>query len=236
MRTPPFSAASKRSDGFTLIELLVVIVVIAVLVGVSLPIITKVQNMSGKVQATSDMRNIKVAVINYYTDYRQYPLTTVQSSAAGQLGDDTVFGDPVTPTYQSSVLFNALRGQNDATSMQINPSQTVYWQGPLAKNPSQPRNGIATADFNDAYNSKVFAGSLVDPWGSAYVVWIDANKDGDMSKSINWFYTDVSATTGTVQPGIPPLGIETGSLGPDRKWGTNGNNVLAGSDDVVTWN
>ena len=225
-------------SAFTLIELLVVITIVAVLVGIALPIFTKMQNMSGKVQAVNDMRNIKVAILNYYTDYRKYPLNSDQIDAVGNANDDTVYGDPVNPRYQSSLLFDILRAQSDGSynaNNALNPSLTVYWPGQIAKSPNHPRSGITTVNVNNSYNSQVYSGSLVDPWGNAYVVWFDANKDGDLSVATNWFYSDVSTAIGTVHPGIPPLGVTCASMGPDGKWGTNGNNILAGSDDIVTW-
>ena len=234
MKVPSLSSATPRTGGFTLIELLVVIAIIAVLAALSLPVFATVQNYSRKAQVASDRRAISVAIISYYNDYRKYPLNQNQLAAVTNLSEDAVYGDPG-GSYPNADLFDILRAQADGyfnLNNQLNPSQTVYWSGPLVKNPAIPRNGITTVDFMDGNNS-VRAGSLVDPWGNPYVIWIDANKDGDLSNAIGRFYRNIAPNS--VRPGLPPMGFEIGSLGPDGQFGTKGNGILAGSDDTVSW-
>ncbi len=108
----------------------------------------------------------------------------------------------------------------------------MYWTGQFVKNPTQPRNGITTADYQTG-GVTIPEGSFVDPWGHFYLVWVDANHDGDLSTAVGWFYQNVKP--GSVHPGDPPLSLEIGSIGPDGKFGKNGDGILAGSDDIVTW-
>ena len=238
----PVDGLRRRYQAFTLIELLVVVAIIAVLAGIALPVFNKMQDRTRTVQAVSDMRSIKRAVASYYVDYGKYPVTDGQlyyaQSHDGNKGSDSLFGDPG-GYYSSADLFNVLRAQSSRYNVdnELNPNQVVYWGGPLAKSAPAPREGITTADFMDG-TDKVLKGSLVDPWGNSYVVWFNVTKSGDMTEALGWFYPNEyggANPQNTVTCGAAPLGVECASLGPDGEWGTKENNVLKGSDDIVTW-
>ena len=202
-RLPPATLARRRV-GFTLIELLVVITIIAVLAAILLPVFGKVQYAARKVQVVNDIRQVKTAMVSFYNDYQKYPLTSgqVYFARADQGGQDSVFGDPGPGAYYSSAdLFDMLCATDIAphhynASDAENPTKTVYWVGKLAASLTQPRNGISQADvtWKDHTGASyiISKGSLMDPWGRSYIIWIDANRDGDFSAAANWFYVDRS--------------------------------------------
>ncbi len=238
--------ATSRADGragFTLLELLVVIAIIAVLAGILLAVFGGVQNRARKVQAASDLRSAQTAIIAYYNDYQKYPLNSVQQLAVTNGAGDTVYGDPgpspgSNPLYTSADLFDILRAVADSGFNQnnvLNPNQVVYWAGGFAKSATQPRSGIASQDVTLKNGNKIVKGALVDPWGNSYIFFIDANRDNDLSAIIHSFYSDVPAAVGTIKVDGPPLGIGYCCMGPDGKFGTNGNGILKGSDDIVSW-
>ena len=238
MFCPPQSPRTGRRAAFTLIELLIVIAIIAVLAGLLLSVVGKVQDRAHKVQCINDMRNVKTAMISYYGDYHKYPMTAGQEYYATTQSQDTTFGDPG-GYYCNSFLFDILRAIPDGYNLnnERNASQQVYWAGKIAANPAKPREGLTSQTIN-VNGQDIFAGALVDPWGNQYVVYVDTNLDGDLSSQINGggtFYSDVSTTPGTVHPGQPPMGLAFSSMGPDGQWGTKGNHKLANSDDIVTW-
>lgn len=245
MTFPPLASRARNFAGFTLLELLVVITIIAILASIILSVFGSVQNRARKVQAVNDMRNTNAAMVAYYTDYQHYPLNDVQVRAVQNGDGDTIYGDPGpdpgnNPLYTSADLFNILRAVADNKNNPLNahnPNQTVYWGGSFAKSATQPREGITTQDVTLANGNKILKGSLVDPWGNCYIVFIDADKSGEINKVVGYFWTDV----GTVKVSAPPLGVAFCSMGPDGVFGTKtkqkpgGDGILKGSDDIVTW-
>ena len=240
MQAPHCFPASQRRTGFTLIELLVVIAIIAVLAGLLVSVAGRVQLQARKTQVTADARNIKLACISFYNDNRQYPLGDVQLAALeyeqeGYHPADTCYGDQPTGLYHTYQLFDVLRAQADAdfnVNNHLNPNLNVYWQGQIAKSQTAPRDGITTADYTSPQGHLLKKGSFVDPWGEEYVVYLDVNKDGDLSEALNWYYHDISKNPGTVHPGDGQA-VAVASMGVDGQWGTKGNGILKGSDDVV---
>ncbi len=220
----------QNSDrGFTLIELLVVITIIAVLAALLFPVGNAVMNSSRKTQASADEVRIVNACMAYQTDYGKMPVNASNS------GYETCYGDAgANSLYKSYMLFDILRAipnssdQYNSTN-QLNPRQVVYFQGANAKNPSNPTSGFLLKDFNDG-NYTIKAGSFVDPWGDEYVTFINAGTDPDLNGLISsYFYHDILPNQG------PPGPVQVVSMGADHDVGTKSNQMLKGSDDVVTW-
>src|SRR5207302_2032154 len=106
-----------KERAFTLIELLVIIAIIAVLLGLALPVFQGVIDRAKKAQAKNDVTQIVTAVNAFYTEYGRYPLDSTVTT-------DKTYGPA---DSSSSVLFNELRNVGSVT---INTRQIVFISPP----------------------------------------------------------------------------------------------------------
>jgi prepilin-type N-terminal cleavage/methylation domain-containing protein len=189
-----------RSHAFTLIELLVVIVIIAVLTGLAFPVFSSIRNQARKTQAKNDLTQIVTAVNAFYTEYGKYP-TSATTDLAATYGSGT----------SSDILFKELRANGGS----MNTRQIVFISPPEDATQTSPKGKIGSD------------GQFHDPWGSAYVVRIDADYDNQITPN------PYGANNGA---GAEPIrqGVIAWSLGKDLTLGSSGGK-FTGSDDVISW-
>jgi prepilin-type N-terminal cleavage/methylation domain-containing protein len=246
MRSPV--PPNQRKCGFTLIELLTVIAIIAILMGLLFPALNAAKNSAKKAQARSDETSLVNAVRAFYSDYGVYPLNGGSNGSngnanAGTYGYDTDYGDPG-GSYSSADLLDILRAVDDSGAQyshhfnagnQLNIRQVVYFEPAVAKSLTTPRSGMVMTPggVTGALGNAIPYGAYVDPWGMEYVVFVNASYSGSLNTppnggtSISWYYW----------PNTPSVTapVAATSLGQDMNWGTAGNKVFQGSDDVATW-
>jgi prepilin-type N-terminal cleavage/methylation domain-containing protein len=70
-----------RKRGFTVVEILTVITIIAILVGVLLPAITKVKTMTRETQQKSQLNTISLAISAFRNDFGDYPPSRAKNAA-----------------------------------------------------------------------------------------------------------------------------------------------------------
>ena len=106
--------------GFTLIELLVVISIIAILIGILLPALSKYRMQGYVTSTTEEMNSVKAACMLYYSSYNAFPGPFSESDIANQT--ITTAGGPVTGTQNMLI---GLMGTMYTTTPSTLPTGTV---------------------------------------------------------------------------------------------------------------
>ncbi len=255
--TNPDTAPAGR--GFTLVELLVVIGIISILAAMILPTLGKAKDSAKKAQARSEMQNISGAVRAYEAEYSRFP---IPSQITDQLKTpDYTFGTMHMTGNSARLLTNA-KGEalpKIATPgrVQVSNAEVVA----ILRAQEKFRNGRPTSNRNHRMNPKKVNflnakdvtsttqggvgtdGVFRDPWGSPYIVTVDANYDG---KTIDVFYglgsvskadkgaglTGLTKVKGEYQANTPVMVWSLGSdglasAGEKANQGVNKDNILS---------
>jgi len=64
----------RRRNAFTLVELLVVIGIIAILIGILIPVVAKARGSAKAVQCGSNLRQIGIGLTKYFNDFKHLPV------------------------------------------------------------------------------------------------------------------------------------------------------------------
>jgi prepilin-type N-terminal cleavage/methylation domain-containing protein/prepilin-type processing-associated H-X9-DG protein len=128
----------KRPQGFTLVELLVVIGIIALLISILLPALSKARQEANLVKCASNLRSIGQGIAIYATNYGTFPASNyyyglnVDPNGQWQL--------PATPTqgyvHWTSLLFAGVQSGSDPSL--LNPQQWQMFQCPSLDNGGLP--------------------------------------------------------------------------------------------------
>ena len=173
-------------SAFTLIELLVVISIIAVLASLSIPAVTGVMVNARKAQARNDMAQLASAIKLYYTEYGRYPLdptqniTTDVSYGIGASGNDQIV---------SVLRYKTSTSVTQTILDSINPRQIKFIE------PKVTTSNKACVNTTD--------GRWYDPWGTQYIIFIDADYAGDIDATAA--FTDIT-TKPSVSVGVASVG------------------------------
>ena len=103
---------SSRRRAFTLVELLVVVGIVAVLVGLLMPALSRAREQARAVQCASNIRQVAMAMALYEADYRVFPYCSDPSYGAirlpdGSQGDETWVAALVYGRYLGGTNFPA---------------------------------------------------------------------------------------------------------------------------------
>jgi prepilin-type N-terminal cleavage/methylation domain-containing protein len=206
----------RRAGGFTLIELLVVITIIAILVGMVFAAGPALMRNARKASTKTDMKNLEIAISDYYTEYNRYPIPT-------EVTVDVFIGEGGESTSDlMNVLLAEPAGWNADNKMNV--KKKVFFKPRVAKEGSGPARAGLAED-----------GKYYDSYGSEYRILIDANYDDiiEAAEVEEFDYTDRPTAEAGRFENIGGVLIQ--SRGTDKEHGKKGNKVFRGSDDSASW-
>ena len=120
---------SRRPSAFTLIELLVVIAIIAILIALLVPAVQKVREASARTQCQNNMKQIGLAVQNYYSARKAFPPAWIAPGSSPGWG----WGAVILPYLEQETVLGAINLDNNTTFSTVNPAvANAQTQKPMA--------------------------------------------------------------------------------------------------------
>ncbi|MEM7477211.1 MAG: DUF1559 domain-containing protein [Planctomycetota bacterium] len=147
----------KSQRGFTLVELLVVIAIIGILVGLLLPAVQAAREAARRMQCSNNLKQLGIALHNYHTAYRMFPLHYVDQTGRGTANETALTGRTscfvrLLPFIEQTSAYNQF---NLSFGFENAPIPTDHPNWPIAQVnfsfllcPSDPNAGV-----NDSMNS-----------------------------------------------------------------------------------
>lgn len=137
---------SRHWAGFTLVELLVVMAIIAMLVGILLPALSKAREAGHVVKCQANLRQFAMGSSQYQSDNRGYFPATSWNYPASQGGAEVFWQDEI-ERYVGTKL-----ASSSTSSAGLNDRRPTVWRCPtmLNKRPLMARNmdGVYNVDYS----------------------------------------------------------------------------------------
>ncbi|OGV55699.1 MAG: hypothetical protein A2017_03195 [Lentisphaerae bacterium GWF2_44_16] len=197
---------------FTLVEILVVVAIIAILMGILIPVVLKYPTTAKITKTKSQMNSINVAIKQYEAIYGYLPS----------------FGNMVSNASNYRQFFaylTCVQGPN-TTVGDVNGKKNRFLEVPS-------NYGNYTTDVSGTMTNAQ-KGDFQDPWGNLFRIYLDTNYDGAITSA-----DAAGAVPACVTPSAPYSNtVLIYSLGPN-KIDDGGRNSMFGEgkgyDDVCSW-
>jgi prepilin-type N-terminal cleavage/methylation domain-containing protein len=156
-----------RASGFTLVELLVVIGIIAVLIGILLPALSRAREQANTVKCAANMRQLYQAALIYSNIYKGYILPSRLKSGVGQATTYWCGSEVLAPLF-------GIKIGTSTTNMDAHNRVSRLLDCPSNNRPKDPNSGVAVdytynSNFGDDRAYPDLGGSQYDPgkesWG-----------------------------------------------------------------------
>jgi prepilin-type N-terminal cleavage/methylation domain-containing protein len=222
--------------GFTLVELLVVIVIIASLAGLTAPMVIRQRKKADQTEATSNARQIGLAMFEFETEYARFPDTT---------SGVEVTANTATPLVMTGTTSNAYFRQLMGAG--YTQSETMFYaKVPGARKPDGNINGVEALKKTEVgfgyillgANGLSTAGNPARPYVVTPLLGTtgdDFDKDPFDGKAV-MLRVDNSVTSQQIIPTTKKVNLTPGNTllatGPSTVWGTpaSGSPVIAFPD------
>lgn len=212
MKTSALFFRSTRR-GFTLIELLVVVVIIALIAGLSIPVINAAMERAQRTQTQAVMQQMRSAIQQFRTDFNRFPVDLPATAAEADVEDLLTDG--------SNGLIAALMALEPTGGATLNRTQTRYLDLPAARN---GRFGVTDPAAGGAGAGEAAFASLTDLWGRPYRVLLDTNYDNRINNP------DVQSNDVIISSRAPNY-----LSSPVLIYSVGQDGVAQTKDDIVSW-
>ena len=248
----PYSNSSisvTQIRGFTLVEMLVVVAIIAILVTITVPFVSRAMTKSKVATARTDMINLKGAVQSYQNDYSRFP--SARGAAPNLKGGDLTFHLPIGRKHADGAPQDAGDWPDPPVTPDNNVVMAILMATDYGANKNHGRNPKKTTYLtpntaDDKFSAGVGPdGVFRDPFGNPYVISVDLAGDENVA---DLFYRETGVSKGasiglvrnvnnkTEEEYVLRGSVMIWSPGPDRQVNSKaGALAKENADNILGW-
>ncbi len=192
------SSLKKSSKAFTLVELLVVITIIGILMALAVPAVGKALESARRTEALAFMVKLKTGLIQYQSEYRDFPLSITNSSGFVDATSDAFIYDNDQVAWMQMIDVLRANTNNPTTAVHVTNSNKRF----LTFVEIEPK-------YLEPLDNPLQATTLSDPFGHGYNLAFDYNYDNIIEGLPNLSSGQTNAYTNMSQVALWSYGGQT---------------------------